>query len=729
MANKHIFQLKLCKRLVMSSSYFFSTDSFTTDLLEDLEAIFYDCEGKFPIDQLEIFINNNNFDVKEFSENLVQYAVFKGTEIATQDDFFSFITAKIGKVSPKVILWRCYDALIRGNLDVFEKLWSIYTSIELKNYSKNFIIEAIVIPEDPVFLNVTAIVHDHQQRVIKQFILPADQTKELADADFDALLQEYTGDYSLVLSYFRLLQSSFQRNVAFQDLDNLLTLLRDDNISSLGPYWECRFLATMCSWKVSLGLIFDVVDNLNQFKNLNVEASNFLFESQIFLLEAQIAFKNNNVQDSKELLQSALYLAQEYKFFYQLMEVIFAKFEIDIQSLSETVELLFSLTNEKHHPLVRAKMYANLGAYYIQQKNWSEAEKNLLTASKLVQGSYDKKTYYQVISDFSYVLVITNQLHEALEASRVLLDDNVSILYRIRGFYLYALTLLLLGQKNDCIEILVEGIRIVISFKEHISLPWFYELLEIIYLSLNDIETALRYSNLTYKAYFESSDAEFGYRSKLISSYLLALQNDFGHAVTQLSGLLSEITTPEQQLEVYSAIQTILIASQESINVSQLLPTQAFLDTFEDTLLVKQFIIFKSNLINKDTKTNKFLFNGSSSTTKNQFNNLIFLENYLLLITKYSKLIFENVTLQQVFSDLKNFISSLPFTFVILNNSVTLIDMLDKKDSVSNLKTDILSDHEKNTLIFSSFLLSILRLVNEKLPFNFLTSRKFEPSK
>ena len=480
----------------MSANYFFNESLTSIDLIHDLEYIFNDAEGFFPAEQLEVYISSNSIPLSQFLYDLVRYSVFRGTEIAIEENFFLTLESTLSNPIPGVVFWRAYDALIRGNIEQFERLWEKYVSIELKNYDRSFIFESIIIPEDPIFLNVESMVHDHQQRILKNFVHPQVAGTELSNKEYDKLLQDFLGDYSLLLSFFRLFQASFERNISFKDLDNLLALITEENIESLGPYWESRFLSTICYWKVTLGLVFDVVDNLTRLKNLNSEACNYLLDSQIFHIEALMAFKNNS-SDSHELLNSAYFLAKEYHFFYQSVEVLLTKLELEPDSVSQTAETIFSLTSERRHSLIHAKIYALLGSFFIQEKNWSEAEKNLLQSSKLVQGSYDKKTYYQVIADFSYVLVVTRQLHEALEASTVLLDDSVSILYRIRGFYLYGLTLLLLDRKSESIEILEEGIRVALSHDEHISLPWFYELLELIYVSSQDFENASRYSNLT----------------------------------------------------------------------------------------------------------------------------------------------------------------------------------------------------------------------------------------
>ena len=428
--------------------------------------------------------------------------------------------------------------------------------------------------------------------------MPQSISKDLSESDYDELIFNYLEEYSLLLSFFRLFQSSFERIISFSDLDNLLALITDDNIHTLGPYWELRFLTAISYWKASLGLVFDVVDNLVRLKNLNSLASNFLVDSQIFHIEALIAFKSNS-PDSLELLQSALFLATEYNFLYQTIDVLLTKAEIDPDHFFDTINQAFTLADVNIHPLIHAKLYALLGAHYIQEKKWTEAEKNLLQSSKLVQGSYDKKTYYQVVADFSYVLVVTRQLQDALESSIVLLDDNVSVLYRIRGFYLYGLTLLLLDQKSESIEIIEEGIRIALTHKEHISLPWFYEILNLIYLSLNDFENASRYGNLTYKAYFDSSDSDAGHRSKLVNTFLLCLENDYGRALNQITGLLYEVPSELIQYESYSALLTVLLGSQESLELNKFndiwdaikeLDSVSLIRTLIDTKYGKNFI-------------------------------------------------------------------------------------------------------------------------------------------
>lgn len=707
----------------MNDTFFFPAKLFTNNELDSVTDIFLDSEGIFPADQLRTYIENYSDNLESLAYSLVKYAFYKGTAIATQDEFFSYLSDRIGKELPEVAFWRAYDALIRGNLDTFEKLWSLYMSIELKNYKKDFIIEALVIPEDPIFLNVELIVHDHQQRLIHQFVLQDALSKSFSDTEYDVAFQKYIGKYSLLLSVFRLFQSSFDRDIIFNDLDNLLTLLPADVIDSLGPYWELRFLSIICYWKTSLGLVFDVVDNLTMLKNLNGYATNMLIESQIFHIEALLSYKNNQKLDSIELLQSAYYVAKEYGFFYQSIDVLFSKFTIDTDNLSETTELILLLTNDKTYPLIRAKLYALLGAYYIQEKNWSEAENKLLQASKLVQGSYDKKTYYQVIADFSYVLVITRQLQLALESSIVLLDDHVSLLYRIRGFYLYGLSLALLDQMKDAIEIIEEGIRIALSFKEHISLPWFYELLEFIYLSMNDKETALRYSNLTFKAYFDASKSDEGYRSKIRSSYILALNKDFGRSFTQVMSLFSEHLTPALQYESYSVLQLAFLVSQETSLSSKISEIWNNVNILDHSGPLMSLVKLKNNLLSL-TESDVSFDGLNDSLEDNSFKGLLFQIEFLLLALIYADKPFTNeIDWNKGLSTFKNFFKDLNIKFSVFSNVKTFLDTKIVDQLQKNEKPMVPSSGDREVLFAAIFLAGTIRNLVDNLPFNFLSEK------
>ena len=703
----------------MTITYFFPDSLYSTDFIQDLESIFNDSEGFFPTDQLQVFIKNNIISLDVFSADLVRYAVYRGTEIDSQKEFFSFLASEISNPIPEIPFWRAYDALVRGHLTVFKKLWNDYESIELKNYNTKFISEALVIPEDPIFLNVEPLVHGHQQRLVKHFVLSKETSKDLTDKEYDALLLNSLETFSLLLSFFRLFQATFVRAITFLDLDNLLALVTEDNLDSLGPYWETRFLSAICYWKTSLGLVFDVVDNLTRLKNLNSEASNFLVESQIFHIEALIAFKNNS-SDSAELLQSAYFLATEYHFTYQTLEVLFSKLELFPDDTIKTAEMIFSITNENDYPLIKARVYAILGAYYIQQKNWSEAEKHLLQSSKLVQGSYDKKTYYQVIADFSYVLVITRQLQDALESSIILLDDNVSILYRIRGFYLYGLTLLLLEQKTEAIEILEEGIRVALTHKEHISLPWFYELLEVIYLSLNDFENASRYSNLTYKAYFDSSNSEGGYREKIASSYILALEKDYGRAVNQISGLLHELSSIELQSEAYSALQSFLLSSKENIQGEKFVERWSTIDSQESSSELGTLIDFKNSILlqkNSELEFNTKIVDNNFESFKNKF---ISLEFKLLQQIYQNNKNTSDTILKSTLAQMEQSFSFLKVKFIIFDHVMNYITNLLSDLQNSSQNTGNVSKDDEVTIFSAIFLIALIRNLVNNLPFNFL---------
>ena len=704
----------------MNENLLFTDALFQHAELEAVSILFDDSEGEFPANQLQKYIESYEFDVVLFAYHLVKYAVYRGTNIAIQENFFTFLKEKIGKITPEILFWRAYDAVIRGQIALFKELWLSYMSIELKNYNKAFIIEALVIPEDPVFLNVEKVVHDHQQRLIQTYVLQGDTKSKFSDTVSDTKLSEYIGDFSLLLSVFRLLQTSFERDIIFNDLDNLLTLITNDNINLLGPYWEMRFLSIICYWKTTLGLVFDVVDNLANLKNLNGLATNFLIESQVFHIEAIIAFKNNQLEDSIQLLQSAYYLSHEYNFFYQSIEVLFSKFVIDVKNLQRTKNEIMSLTNEKEHPLLRAKLYAMMGAYYIQEKNWPAAETQLLQASKLVQDTYEKKTYYQVIADFSYVLVITNQLQEALESSVVLLDDNVGLLYRIRGFYLYGLTLLLLDQKKDAIEILEEGIRIALSFKEHISLPWFYEILEFIYISNKDIETSLRYCNLTFEAYFDSSKLEDGYRAKLRASYILSLHKDYGRSLSQSTGLLSESISPKLQNETFSLLQLSFLASNEQHKKNKIQEIYENITLGVQSESLTDLIEYKNKILSISTSTIEFhsIFKIDS---KDSFKDLSCKFEFFLLSILYPESVNISISEYQDFiTALLNFLSTMRIQLSIFSDLKFLITNK-ITNSINSNQTEFNFSMEDKALIFAAvFLLGILRNLVENLPFNFL---------
>lgn len=702
----------------MFTDYFFPDSSYSQAFLDNLVNMFDDAEVHFPADQLLELIQTSTIPLEVFSYDISRYAVFRGAEIASQDSFYDFIKQALTKEVPGTVFWRAYDALLRGKLDLFQNLWTLYVSIELKNYPESFLHEALVIPEDPIFLNVAPLVHEHQQRLIKQFVLKKTDTKDITDQAFDDLLATFLEESTLLLSFFRLFQSSFERTINFSDLDNLLALLTDDTISSLGPYWESRFLTAICYWKSSLGLVFDVVDNLTHLKNLNSIANNFLIESQIFHIEALIAFKNNT-QDYIELLQSAYYLAKEYDFFYQSVDVLLSKCELEPDTILQTIEEVFSFTEDDLHPLIRARFYAILGSHYIQAKNWDEAEKYLLQSSKLVQGSYDKRTYYQVIADFSYVLVITRQLQDALESSVVLLDDNVSILYRIRGFYLYGLTLLLMNQKTEAIEIIEEGIRVALTHKEHISLPWFYELLELIYFSQMDLENASRYSNLTYKAYFESSDAQGGFRAKLCSSYLLAFEKDFGHASTQVTGLLNDASSVQLQTESYLALQSILLGSKENIDLKQF---SGFWDTINDLekdVLPTVLLSFKNDLLHSPaTMEVPEIPTMSNDRSFREFCYVVELEIYKLL--NFANYSLGPAEWQQSISRIKTFLKQLQLPFSLLEDISSFMTKLESQTSSDSHDWFGLSVQDEQLVYEGIFFIGFIRNLLDNLPFNFL---------
>jgi hypothetical protein len=701
----------------MTTNYFFSVTELSDEKFQELENIFFDAEGIFPFDQLNYFINNFVTNIKSFLYALAKYAVYRGIEIASQDEFFNQFDESGSINHPGTIFWRAYDALIRGKIPVFKKIWSYYEAQELKNYSQPFIAESIVIPEDPLFLNVQTIVYEHQQRLINHFVLEKCDSKTVSDSDFDTILQTFLGKSSLLLSFFRLQQFIFQRNLTFLDLDNLLALITEENMDTLGSYWEIRFLTIISYWKVELGLVFDVVENLLRLKNLNSVATSFLVESQIFHLEAQIAFKNNQILDCNELLQSSYFLATEFDFFFHRIEVLFSKLALDKESIAETIKTFFEVTSEKDHPLIRSRVYANLGAYYIQEKNWSEAEKNLLQSSKLIQGSFDKKTYFQVISDFSYVLVISNQLKEALEASAVLLDDNVPLLFRIRGFYIHGLTLFLLQQQNNAIDIIEEGLRITLTFKEHISLPWFYELLSLIYISLNDWETASSYGQLAFKSYFDSSNFEAGNRSKIISSYLLALKKDFGSSFNLIQSTYAEISSGELQLEAFTCLQSIVIASHEPINLEKIVDRN-LLDLNTNEFPIISVINRKDHLFFSQMKE----YNISFKTI-----NLLNFKNYSYL---FEEILFQIIAIKDNFTLPENFLQFLDKCIkliTIFNKKIIIFNHM--KDLLANLKNQLETSGEiqKNfiieveNLLYSSILVnSVIRLIIVNLPFNFL---------
>ena len=164
-----------------------------------LNTLIDDAEGILPVESCKAFFISNSLTDKEIAYQFAKYLVYKGLNISSHESFFDLFSEN--DKNPGLKFWVAYDALIRGNIEIFKLLWEKYISIELKNYDHLFSKESLVIPEDPIFINVADIVHDHQQRLINKFILSEQEEGKLSEKDFDAKLELYLGQFSPLLAF------------------------------------------------------------------------------------------------------------------------------------------------------------------------------------------------------------------------------------------------------------------------------------------------------------------------------------------------------------------------------------------------------------------------------------------------------------------------------------------------------------------------------------------------
>lgn len=669
--------------------------------------IINDAEGLLPVVDLKEFILENSLTSREIAYTLAKLLLLKGFDISKADTFFEIYPNN--KINPGLYFWRAYDALLRGNIVTFRQLWGNYIIIELKHYEEYFIKESIVIPEDPIFINVKNIVHDHQQRLLNYFILSEEEKKTVTDITLDQKLEVFLGKFSSLLAFFRIQHIQFRRNITIDDLKNLDILIKDSTIDSLGSYWEIRFLTLLSYWRIELGVIYEAIESISQLKLLNSVSLNNLVESQIFHLESIISIKNNNKENFFELLQSAEYLASEYNYIYQYAEILISRAKYDQDNFLEVISKVEAITNESDHKFVRAKIYSLLGSYFINRKDWKNAEIELMKASKFLHEKFDLKLYYQVVSDFSYVLIISNQIKQSLEGSAVLLEDDVPMLYRLRGFYLYGVGSLLSNDLNVAISSLEEGIRVALNHKEELSLPWFYEFLGIIHITTNTYDVALRYFELTFKAYYDISYTKEGYRAKIITCYLLALNNQFGMAFTQIQSLLAnEISDLQILTEILWGLQSIILLSEEKIedeNFIKIWNNQIKPSNDNDILLDLYYSKHEwIKSINKGSKENLLVLDPSEDfILRNSMNLELMIWDIILSINENNYASIKDSIFNFIISQLDH----IKLDFNLINTIKTILADNDFETVVKN----------KKTMIKVSFVLAIIRLAKFNLPF------------
>ena len=704
---------------------FFENNLVSESAFHLLEDIFSAQEGVFPEEELKIFIQDNDLYHEDFFYGLAKYAFYRGTDISSKDDFFNYFSDKFDFHHPGTLFWRSYDALLnRGNISLFYVLWEKYVAIELKNYTTPFIYEALVIPEDPAFITVNELVHPHQQRLIKHFVHPKDNKKVIDDTEFDSLLESVIHHYSIILSFFRMKQLIFQRNVTFIDVKNLEDIISGEKIHIVGAYWEIRFLLTSAYWRLELGSILEVIELVNQIKALNSIAMNPLIDSHIFHIESIIAYNEKQYTEYNELVNSAYFLANEYQYNTQLFDILLTKAAFDKDNFNMVIEEIFSLTDDKSFPIVRANVYFLLANYHIENKNWNQAEKELLKASKILQQfTLYSKLYYQVIADFTFVLLNSHQLNEALESGMILIDNKVPLLIRIRGHYLLALALLLSDSVKESIEYLEEGLRTALEYNEKISLPWFYELLGLIYISQSDWITAQNYFELTYKAYFEVNNSEEGYRSKIISAFLLSIDANYGIAFSQLQGLLSlEIAQLDILEELIWSIQSVILMSKEHVafeNYNTIWHEQ-IVDSLDSTV--------KKNLF----ETRSLLINGKEILKEenihylNQINEIEDVSNFsvesaLWLFFILKRQDFQHNVLPLIEKIVNPFLNSIKINFIIFKSFKYKSEIKNDYNDGLQISNDFLNQFSEKELMEMIFVINIFRLVEKNLPFNFLS--------
>ncbi|MHA2362883.1 MAG: hypothetical protein ACXAC7_02925 [Candidatus Hodarchaeales archaeon] len=508
------------------------------------------------------------------SYTIAKYSMYKGVEIASEETFFNYFQEEQEISHPGTLFWRAYDALNRGQIDQFIGLWNRYCDIDFQKFEPPFLFEAFVIPEDPLFILVEKEIYQRQNAFVKwieKTFLDNRKTnttdEKILDKDTkNSELTVFLGPFSHLLAFFRMEQAQFSRFFPIQDFQSTETIFTDQIIKDLGPYWELVLLLKLTKWRLHFSLIYEAIESVALAKHLNSIASNQGFDSIIFQIEAQIASSQDNSQEAIELLRSAEFLAKQQHNEIMKINILDLKAQFDAKkSLDYFNNWLITAQN---HKLVwlEAKALKNIADFYIKKKEWTQAESCITRAINIFNRSIDQYGYVEALADYCYLLIAIKNYEKCLEFSEIITETERPLIIQLRGVYLQAVSLLHMKFFKEAIELLEEAIRQAMHSPQSFQLPWFYELLGIIYISNSDWEIASNYFNLASRAYFDLSHLEEGYSANLIQIYAIALMDDYGKAFLLLQNLFAnEITNVDILQEVLWANQSIILLSKEPI--------------------------------------------------------------------------------------------------------------------------------------------------------------------
>lgn len=563
---------------------FYKAKVISEEQYQTIQNYFVNEDGIIPENDLLSFCKNENLLNPAIGYIIARYVVYRGISIATKTTFFSNFQTKTEPKHPGILFWQAYDALLHGKISLFSKLWNQYCEIDLKTFQPPLIFEAYIIPESPIFILVEHIIHPQQRKLItwieEKYLNIKSQTKVLKtdnlEKEKENLPKESTtqrlvsvfGHFSHLLAFFQFEQTKFKRSLTISDLQAMETLLTDEKIVLLDTYWELYILTAFTQWRLNFSLLFEATESLTTLKETNSVLMNSHYDTIAFILDAQIAFLQNNPQEALLLLQSAEYLATSQDNKIDLIRIweLKAAFDSEPDSTKPLLNKWIKTATKNKLDWLKAKGMSALANYSIQEKNWEIAEKYSKQALTIFSTSIDEYSYLESVSNYDYLLLIQRKFEEAIEYASPLIEITKPILFQLRGAYLQSLAYLSLSEKETAIEILEEGIRLGIHNEQPLQLPWFYELLGMIYVMGSDWRTAAHYFNLAAKNYIEVSRLEQNYRAKLAEIYVTALDNNHGRSFTQIQNFLaSEVSDFPILLENLWANQSILLVSKENI--------------------------------------------------------------------------------------------------------------------------------------------------------------------
>lgn len=554
------------------------SEDIPPELVEELSFLLTEVEDGFPADRVAELVSSHDVEGPLFAYHLARYAVTRGVAVADQSDFFTHLSGD--NPHPGLFFWLAYDAVLRGQVGLFTAHWERYSTFDLETLDRPFLDEALIIPEDPAFTLVEVIVHPRQQQLLRwvqQNLLPepadehqSEETTEdkqlTAEERLDNQLVEFLGPLGVLLATFRAQQISLVRRPNAEDLQNLEVLLSDEALAEVDPYWEMRFLLLLVEWRAELALLYEAGEGLSDAKGLNSVLTNPLADVRIFQLEARLFFHQGQPTESREMLRSAEFMAKAHQALPDLAQVLELQGSLFPETQPEVTQALLDLTQSPDHNWLRGRSLALLGNFFVRGNEWGQAENVLEQSLELLQNTQDEHMFCHALADLTYTALAQLQLRRAQELAQGLVVQSRPLLFQLRGRYLAALASLLQQDPHSSVDHLETAVREALTSSDDLLLPWFYELLGLTYMALDDWGTVAKYFGVAAKTYLDSSRFEEGVRNQLAQAYALALANNHGSALSILHNLLAnELGDPELVQEVLWAIQNVALLSQEQV--------------------------------------------------------------------------------------------------------------------------------------------------------------------